>query len=340
MTELEFQNTDPTKYNEGNCNLLYSSSISTGSFDLPSNYPTGSSSPTESGGVYYLDGAFFPPYTILGLTIPNNSTNDVSVEQTLQSVKAVKFTFAGTVVSLKVLGISKRSNYYYLRTQPRIVNTFPEGRDQSDIPLISGLEFIFTPFLKEKFSNSDYNALIGNATTQRSNGAVQVDRLVGQASPSNYHALVSGSASPAAVQYSNYTITGLSNARYSGTKLQSGSVEGEDPAMGLRSFTGIINELDSKNVTILAQSEGSKDIYFTIDRKPTAYFRSTDVFNNFTGSSFPTPGNLGGGQNGSILYEEDGNRFVRIVNKKVHAIDRGSIFITDENGRSKGEETS
>ena len=292
MTELEFQNTDPTKYNEGNCNLLYSSSISTGSFDLPSNYPTGSSSPTESGGVYYLDGAFFPPYTILGLTIPNNSTNDVSVEQTLQSVKAVKFTFAGR-------------------------------------------EFIFTPFLKEKFSNSDYNALIGNATTQRSNGAVQVDRLVGQASPSNYHALVSGSASPAAVQYSNYTITGLSNARYSGTKLQ-----GEDPAMGLRSFTGIINELDSKNVTILAQSEGSKDIYFTIDRKPTAYFRSTDVFNNFTGSSFPTPGNLGGGQNGSILYEEDGNRFVRIVNKKVHAIDRGSIFITDENGRSKGEETS
>ena len=340
MTTLEFQNTDPTKYNEGNCNLLYSSSISTGSFDLPNNYPTGSSAPVEAGGVYYLADAWFPPYKILGITIPNNRTNGESVEQTLQNVKAVKFTFSGTSVTLKVDGISKRGTYSYLRTRPLDVMTFPEGRDQSGIPIISNLEFIFTPFLKEKFSNSDYNALIGNATTGKtSQGAVEVDRLVSQGSPSNLLAVISGSAALASVQYSNYTTTGLSNARYSGTKLNSGSSEGEDPAMGLRSFTGIINELDSKNATILAQSEGSKDIYFTIDRKPTAYMKSgTDVFSNLTGSSFPTP-SIGGGQKGSILYEEEGNRFVRIVNKKVHAIDRGSIFITDENGRSRREQT-
>ena len=337
MTELEFQNTDPTKYNEGNCNLLYSSSISTGSFALPSNYPTGSTSPSESGGVYYLPDAFFPPYTILGLTIPNNSENGVSVEQTLQNVKAVKFTFAGTVVSLEVLGISKRSNYFYLRTQPLKTNTFPEGRDQSNIPIISALEFIFTPFLKEKFSNSDYNALIGNVSIQKtSTGAVQVDRLVGQAAPSNYHALVSGSASPAAVQYSNYTISGLSNARYGGCKLQSGSVEGEDPAMGYRSFKGAINERDADNATILAQTEG-KDIFFSVDRKPSVYFTSADTFNDYTGSTFPTPAT--GTFKGSIMYEEEGNRFIRIVNKKVHAIDRGSIFHTNELGRTKKETT-
>jgi len=35
---------------------------------------------------------------------------------------------------------------------------------------------------------------------------------------------------------------------------------------------------------------------------------------------------------GSIIYESQGNNFVRVVDKKVHAVDQGTIYITSELG--------
>ena len=55
MTELEFKVTDPSAYGTGNINILYSSSVSTGSVTLPvAQYGTLASQDTliVNGGIY------------------------------------------------------------------------------------------------------------------------------------------------------------------------------------------------------------------------------------------------------------------------------------------------
>ena len=377
MTELEFRNTNPTSYGKGNVNLLYSSSISTGSYELPANHygPSGSFSydlvlnNVQTGGhgkEYYLKDAFFPPYRVLGLTIPYNSANDVALEQTLAQINKVKLTVGGTPVTVRVTQIAKNAGYYFIRTQPKDIFSFPTEVDNSGTPYDLTVEFIFDPYLADKFSNSDFNALIGNASDNvQIDIALQVDRTTDQLTPSNLDAIISKTATKAQLQYSNYTLKGWTNARYEGTKINSGSIEGDDPAMAFKSFKGSLHPLDADVATILtAAADGdtnTKALYFKVDRKPTDYLRIGEPF--YTGSTFPTAkiesyytssvvsfdtgsGNytIGPrvirGYEGDIIYERDGGSFVRIVDTKIHASDKGSVFTTNEFGRVVSEQTS
>jgi hypothetical protein len=366
MTELEFKNTDPINYGTGNINLLYSSSVSTGSYELPTNVypnPTYDSSSIDSNGdtLYYYTDAQFPPYRILGLTIPYNSANNVSLEQTLSAITKVKFTIGGTPVSVKVTQISKNAGYFFIRTQPTDTLAFPSETDTSGTPLDSIVEFIFDPYLAAKFNNSDFNALIGNASDNViSDVALQVDRSTDQLTPPNLDAVISKTATRAQIQYSNYTVAGWTNARYEGSKLNSGSIVDEDPAMTLRQFKGSIFPLDASNQTIKTTDDiNERVVYFNDSKKPTDYLRIGEPVK--TTSTFPLPAvglsgsfqeytsnivtfDTGSGQyvsgssivrsyKGDILYEEQGNSFVRIVDKKVLAIDKGTIYTTNELGR-------
>ena len=366
MTELEFKNTNPSNYGNGNINLLYSSSIGTGSYELPANvYPgvTYDSSSIDSNGdtLYYYAEAQFPPYKILGLTIPFNSANNVALEQTLAAVTKVKFTIGGTPVTVRVTQVAKNSGYFFIRTQPTDTLAFPTEEDNSGTPLDSVVEFIFDPYLAEKFSNNDFNALIGNASDNVvSEVALQVDRSTDQVTPPNLDAIISGTATRAQIQYSNYTVTGWTNARYEGSKLNSGSIVDEDPAMTLRQFKGSVFPLDASNQTIKTTDDiNERVIYFNDSKKPTDYLRIGEPVK--TTNTFPLPAvdssgsfqeytsnivtfDSGSGQyvngssivrsyRGDILYEEQGNSFVRIVDKKVLAIDKGVIYTTNELGR-------
>ena len=344
MTELEFKNTNPADYGEGSANLLYSSSISTGSILLPANKYGASGSFSYDNEITLSDGskeyrkadAFFPPYRILGLTIPFKSSNDVQLEATLNQVDKVRFTFGGASTEVEVQNISKRSGYYYLRTSPFNVNTFPGGVDNSGTPYDTDVEFIFNPYLVGNFANNDFNATIGNATDiVPSDVAMVVDRQTDQLTPSNLTAITNETATKALIQYSNYTVTGWTNARYHGSKIDSGSVVGDDPAGTFKVFKGGIYPKDSSVTTIL----GSEDveagaIYFNVDRIPTSYQASGNTF--VTASSFPIPRSGSGsisGFDGNFLFEEQGNRLIRLVDKKVHAVDKGVVYTTDELGR-------
>jgi hypothetical protein len=352
MTELEFKNTNPTSYDEGNANLLYSSSIGTGSYELPEGkYGASGSfdydqvlSNVQTGGngmQYYLADALFPPYRVLGLTIPFKSSNDVSLEQTLSQVTGIKLTMGNLPIKLVTTEISKQAGYFFIRTQPTDVFSLPVGTDQAGTPLDLSVEFIFAPYLADKFSNSDFNALIGNASTNStSTVAMVVDREGDQLKPTNLGAIISQTATKASVQYSNYTTTGWTNARYHGTSLNSGSIFGEDPAMTLKVFQGSVHPLDASAKTIInAVEQHSDDIYYNDSRLPTDYVSSSVLY--VTSSTFPTtrPSNYGtkvGGvinlNRGSILYESRGNRFVRIVDKKILATDISTVFTTNEFG--------
>jgi len=350
MTELEFKNTNPTSYDEGNANLLYSSSIGTGSYELPEGKYGASGSfsydkvlnNVQTGGngkQYYLADALFPPYRVLGLTIPFNSSNNVSLEQTLSQVTGIKLTMGNLPIELVTTEISKQAGYFFIRTAPTNVFSLPVGLDDSGTPLDFNVEFIFAPYLADKFSNSDFNALIGNASTNStSTVAMVVDREGDQLRPTNLGAIISQTATKASVQYSNYTTTGWTNARYHGSMLDSGSIFGDDPALTLKSFKGSVHPLDSNATTLLAAVEQeSEDIYFSVDRKPTDFLQPGTPF--VSASSFPDPADTTYNTRGSILYEERGNRFVRIVDKKIVAPDAALVYTTNEFGNIIKETT-
>jgi len=80
---------------------------------------------------------------------------------------------------------------------------------------------ILNPFLNnlDGFNNSDYNAIINNATEERlSEWYQQVDYATAQTVPVNFQQIISGTAYPAAVQDSNYTSYQYSGIRYWGSK--------------------------------------------------------------------------------------------------------------------------
>jgi len=354
MTELEFKNTNPTDYGSGNINLLYSSSIGTGSYELPANHYGASGSfaydkevQTIVGKEYYLADAIFPPYRILGLTIPFNSANDVSLEQKLSAVTKIRFTIGGTPATVNVIQTAKNAGYYFIRTQPTDVFAFPTDLDTSGTPLDSVVEFIFDPFLVAKFNNSDFNALIGNASTNStSDVALEVDRSTDPLKPSNLDAIISKTATRASVQYSNYTIAGWTNARYEGTKLTSGSIFGDDPALALKSFKASVHPLDSDVDTILSAGQGDTDtrtLYFNVEQPPRLYQPAGSSIMTRTGpyviaGTFPIAQN--NYYDGNFIFGLEGGKFVRVVDRKIHATDKGSVYVTNEFGRATSEVTS
>lgn len=350
MTELEFKNTNPVSYGEGNVNLLYSSSISTGSYELPSNKYGASGSfayDKELNGVgtgpnfkeYYLADGLFPPYRILGLTIPFQSANAVQLEQTLSAVTKIRFDFGGSEAVCNVDQVTKRAGYFHIRVFPLNIFTFLEGVDNSGTPYIQTVEFIFEPYLAAKFNNSDFNALIGNASTTMLNSiAVELDKNTNQLYPSNLDAVVNGTATAASIQDSNYQIAGWTNARYYGSKNTS-TIGGDYTSNTYASFKGVIYPKDANVATILASTAGDvSTVYFDETRLPTSVVRSGSIAPEpfVTASAYPIPQSGTGAVanfDGNYVYEEQGNKLIKITEKRIHAVDKGLVYETDRNGR-------
>jgi len=85
-----------------------------------------------------------------------------------------------------------------------------------------GAQTILEPYITTPFINSDYNAIINNASENRlSKNFMDVDYADNPHVPINLLALVSESATPAQVQDSNYTTQRVISSRYIGRQLQS-----------------------------------------------------------------------------------------------------------------------
>ena len=81
---------------------------------------------------------------------------------------------------------------------------------------------VLQPYLDENFFASDYNVLAGNAVEPRVNSFyMDVDYAAGVITASNQQAILSGSATRATVQESNYTTAAVINSRYIGKELNS-----------------------------------------------------------------------------------------------------------------------
>ena len=78
---------------------------------------------------------------------------------------------------------------------------------------------VLEPFFESKFTNEDYDVLLGNATEPRlSTLYFDVDYSTSQISPVNLQAILTGSAVRAQIPDSNYTATRSIRLRYEGSK--------------------------------------------------------------------------------------------------------------------------
>jgi hypothetical protein len=109
-------------------------------------------------------------------------------------------------------------------------------------PSQSFLETIISPFLNEKFSNSDYNVLAGEVEDSRTNKFLQdLDYQTSQTKPVNFSTILAGSALKATVPKSYYTSKAQINNRYLGSKNQSSNFNIYNPLAGTSSFGNPIN---------------------------------------------------------------------------------------------------
>ena len=298
----DFKNLNPSAFSNyggdrGNVNFLISSSVS-GSGD---------------------DAVQIAPFVLQGMTLPLKSKEGTAIANALKEVEKLNFDYAGKNYTATILDRTNRSTHFYIRTQDLILEATASADGQGN-PREVLSELVFTPFFASNFNNSDNNPLLSNSDLLKTHDvAMVVDRNTDQQTPSNLDAIIAGTAQAAQIQNCAYTKAGLINARYVGTKLTSGSVEGDDPALGLVTFKASIHPTDSDVTTIKSIQLSDRDVTevrFDSKRIETG---SSYQFQNFPSGS-------------NILYVEEGSRTVRLANQKIYSIDKNEVYTSDENG--------
>ncbi len=322
---FQFSNTKPQN---GTINLLYSQSIG------------------QSGN-----------FTIVGACIPFESANGINIENSLQQL--TEFTInkqdSPETIDKVIFDVSqktRKSGYYFVQfDQSSYINneTFILGDNSTFVsesftsasinyesdqngsfnnipPATENEAVLLDPFIVGTFTNSQYETLLSNATNLEPNSfKFIVDRNESQINPKNFDSIISRSAVKANVQDSNYTDTGLINSRYNGTKLTSGSVVGDSPGLSFTQFGGSIHTDDSDNTTISkidASERIIEQIYFDFDKN--RIISSSATVSSY--SRIPQVGNY------VYEFDNESNRYVRLVNSKIFNIESGRVVTTDQAG--------
>ena len=261
-------------------------------------------------------------------------TNEIDLENVLLTVTTIRFTVDGQVMTLPITSRARYSNingtasddYYYFGVTPVPINVIPNGTVRQLTPTL--IDVTFLPYIQdERYEYSDYNPLISNALDNRTSTYVQQsDRIGSKVRPTNLEEILSGSATLAQIQDSNYSSTGWSNARYTGTVTSAVDYKGVPSIITARTFTAEINPSASANLLICSRSlsdriftellhTGEEEVPtfggFTLTRFETA------VEVTPTGESLPytivgtqTSGSV---EIGSILKIQDSNEKLRIT---------------------------
>lgn len=332
MTELDFINIDPASEATDNINVFYSSSV--------------------FSGLSIAD--LTKPVAITGMSIPFKFVSrNIDIQQTILQAENItfKYTSAGdlsghTSITAAILERVRRSTYFYIRLRPTILNPTNYAGSSVQIGNTGSLvpspnldpqftyfkymqipsEIIFNPYISTVFNNSADNPILSNATVLRkANYIQQVDRNEDPIQPTNLAQILLNEATPAEIQDSNYTTAGIINARYVGSKLNSGSVPGNDPALSLVSIRASLHPSGSnlnKVKGIPLSDRQIQQVYFTPQVTNLVANGKTRTYSG--NKSFPTGSNL--------IYLEEGNRFVRISNRDVYSIDEDKLHSTNNLG--------
>lgn len=347
MTELEFINTNPGVSGSNavlvdNINVFYSSSLV--------RFPNPTTGVMEATSIPDLR----QEVKIIGMSIPfKYLQGNVDIQQTILQAENITFKYSSagdvnnnTYLTATIEERVRRATYFYIRLRPLILNpaNYTVGQVQlgnrsvfvpspTPDPQFNTVnyfqvpsEIIFNPYISTVFNNSSDNPLLSNATVLRkANYIQQVDRNEDPIEPTNLSQILLNQASAAEIQDSNYTSAGIINSRYLGSKLNSGSVPGNDPALSLISFRASLHPSGSNFTKVKGINLSDREVqqvYFTPQVTNSIAGGKTRTFGG--NKSFPTQPNL--------LYIEEGNRFVRISNRDIYSIDEDKMHSTNNLG--------
>jgi len=172
------------------------------------------------------------------------------------------------------------------------------------------------------FRTSEYNAAFNNVMQLRRiqgtgsldgtiGGVFELDKRASQLEPTNLDSVISGSAVTASFQESNLYSKTWTSGRYDGTKLDSGSLFYNDPALTFKPFEAAKFALLESSSYIRSQSYSDLDIETFYFNPPYVTVRTgLDAYQQ--GSIIDTP------PGAQPIYELDGKNFKRLTKSKLY----------------------
>lgn len=237
--------------------------------------------------------------TISGITVStttkkdwNNSltsNNILDLTTALQQVETVNFIIEGLTYKLEIVDRSNGTNttqnsnlnYVYFAINPF---SFPVTQ-----PDFSNVQVTFEPLVLEGlYTYNDYNPVISNAQVNRQSIIrQQADRSNSSIKPTNFNDIILQSAEPAQIQDSNYSSTGWTNARYTGTNTSAETYRGIPPAATGRLFSGEIYSSTTVDTLICSRSLSDRTITELLQTSAqnlptTASFTNPSIYKLYT----------------------------------------------------------
>lgn len=219
----------------------------------------------------------------------NGDRVNTDLNNVLEQVEQIKFTFniSGEDPIEVNVDIIDRAYYgptvtggqpfFYFQFEPFTIDDIQNPPFDTELFEYQSVEVTLTPYLLDiQFGFSEYNALFGNAQDNRkSQLRVESNREEDNVLPTNWEAILSGTAAPATVQDSLYDDSGWKRGRYNGSKINSKGNAGISPAINGTPFQGEIFTSDTDNAYICSSTREKVTIEDLFHTSPTPLPRFT-----------------------------------------------------------------
>jgi hypothetical protein len=246
---------------------------------------------------------------VVGMTISIYDCNGTSRAGSISNLS----TFTIGSDTLSTLSKQDKALYFYYEVTPVATGS---------LAAVEGTctETSLTPPPKvTTFKNSEYNAVFNNAVNIRrlqryetgssglSNGIFELVKTTSQLTPQNLDSVMSGSAATASFQESNIYSKAWTLPRYEGSKLDSGSLFFNDPALSFIGFEAAKFPLIESSSFIRSQSYADLDIQQYYFNPPYSYAKG--LYDQGSTNPYPSPA--------QPVYEKIGKEYKRITKSKI-----------------------
>jgi len=280
---------------------------------------------------YFIDSSSGDNVHVDWLTIHTSDCNGVSRIESIQNLTSI---LIGDITLNTDNGIAY-SNHYAYQIIPGFTGSFDLITGSCTFSTLLPLPRLYD------FKNNDYNSQFNNAIEPRrgyltgsagtvKGGVFEVDysRSGSSLSARNLEAILSNTAITASFQESNLYSKTWTSARYDGSKLNSGSLFYNDPALTFKKFDAVRYPLLVSSSFIRSQSFSDlefEEFYFNPPFKTIRPGTADKLVSYQQGSIIDIP------PVGQPVYELAGNEFKRITKTKLFIPNEEEIIAIDDN---------
>lgn len=280
--------------------------------------------PNQGEVRYFIDSSSTSPAAdyIDFITIHTSDCNGVSRLESIENLTSIKI--GDTLIKTKN-GVKYTNHFHYEIASPGFTGS---------LEAISGSctfsELLPLPRLYD-FKNNDYNAQFNNAikprrgyltgsTATKTGGVFELDKQRDTIIPANLNAVLNGSAITASFQESNIYSKAWTLPRYEGSKLTSGSLFFNDPALSFTAFKGVKFPILESSSYIRSQSYADleiRDFYFN-----PPYNYTKGAYEQGSTTAYPPAT--------QPVYEKIGKEYKRVTKSKVYIPGTEDILVLSD----------